>query len=112
MPDTFETALWMMRRHNPQTREGGFQLLLAEVTEHVEALIAEFERETEDLGLRCWLLELIGEAEAPEALPVLAAQLDSPDESLRSWAIRGLERLNNPEARTVLWRARANGTIT
>ena len=100
----------MMRRHNPQTREDGFQLLLAEVTEHVEALIAEFERET-DPGLRRWLLELIGEAQAPEALPVLAAQLDSPDESLRSWATRGLERLDTPEARTALWRARANGTI-
>lgn len=46
----------MMRRHNPQIREDGFQLLLAEVTEHVEALGAEFERET-DSGLRCWLLE-------------------------------------------------------
>ncbi|MEW2507163.1 HEAT repeat domain-containing protein [Amycolatopsis sp. NPDC047767] len=112
MADTFDTALRMMRRANRQTREDGFQLLLASAAEHVGELIAEFERETEDHGLRCWLLELIGAAASPEALPVLAAQLDSPDEALRSWTIRGLERLNTPEARTALWRARANGTIT
>ncbi|WIX82328.1 hypothetical protein QRX50_16955 [Amycolatopsis carbonis] len=44
----------MMRRHDPQTGEDGFQLLLTEVTDHVGELIAEFERETEDYGLRCW----------------------------------------------------------
>ncbi|MEV6903941.1 HEAT repeat domain-containing protein [Amycolatopsis sp. NPDC051372] len=112
MPDTFETALRMMRRHDPHTQEEGFQLLLAEVEDHVKELIAEFERATQDIGLRRWLLELLGEAAAPEALPVFAAQLDSHDEALRSWALRGLERLDTREARTVLWRARANGTIT
>lgn len=101
----------MMRRHNRQTQEDGFQLLLADAAGHADALIAEFEAETEDHGLRCRLLELIGEAAVPQALPVLVAQLDSTDESLRGWAGRGLERLDTHEARTALWRARANGTI-
>ena len=61
--------------------------------------------------MRCWLLELIGAARSPDALPVLGAQLDSSDESLRYWAVAGLEKLGTPEARTLLWRARANGTI-
>jgi hypothetical protein len=52
-------------------------------------LTREFERERDDHGLRCWLLELIGEAQSPAALPVLAAQLNSTDEALRGRAVRG-----------------------
>ncbi|WP_326565691.1 HEAT repeat domain-containing protein [Amycolatopsis rhabdoformis] len=111
MTDSFDSAMRMMRRHNRETREAGFQLLLADAANHADALLAEFEAETENHGLRCWLLELIGEAAVPRALPVLVTQLDSPDEALRSWAIRGLERLDTREARTALWRAKANGTI-
>ena len=72
----------------------------------------EFEQEQDDHGLRCWLLELIGAARSPDALPVLGAQLNSDDEALRDWAVTGLEKLDTPEARTLLWHARANGTIT
>ena len=54
----------------------------------------------------------MGAAGSPAALPVLRAQLDSDDESLRYWAVAGLTKLNTREARTLLWRARANGTIS
>ncbi|MFI5609015.1 HEAT repeat domain-containing protein [Amycolatopsis sp. NPDC051903] len=104
---SFDAAMRMTRRHDPQSREDGFQLLLARAADHVDALLAEFETE-QDPGLRCWLLELIGAAESPKALPVLVTQLDSPDEALRSRAARGLSRLGTREARTALWRARAN----
>jgi hypothetical protein len=61
--------------------------------------------------LRLQQAKLIGAARSPEALPVLAAQLSSEDESLRGWAAAGLNKLDTPEARTLLWRARVNGTI-
>lgn len=107
----FEQAMQLMRRHDPQAREDGFQALLRCADEHVEELMAAFGREHDDRGLRCWLLELIGEARSPLALSTLAHQLYSDDESLRSWAVRGLEKLDTKPARQELRKARANGTV-
>jgi HEAT repeat protein len=87
----------------------GFALAREHVAELIDDLIAEFAREHEDHGLRCWLLELIGEARVPRAFPILAEQLRGPDEALRSWARVGLESLGTKEARRELWKARANG---
>lgn len=112
MAKGFEAAMRLMRSHDPQRQEDGFQHLRAHAAEHVEELIEHFEHEHHDQGLRHWLLELIAAAESPTAVSLLTAQLDSPDESLRGWANTGLTRLNTPEARSALWRARANSTIT
>jgi HEAT repeat protein len=79
--------------------------------EHLEKLIAEFRAESEDHGLRCWLLELIGDAKSPSALPLLTELVYDEDQSFRYWAVQGLTRLSSKEARQVLWRARANGRI-
>lgn len=103
--------MWLMRRHGPQAREDGFALLLPHAAEHVDVLMAAFVAEQDDHGLRCWLLELIGEARSPKALALLVEQVHSDDESLRDWALRGLELLDTKEAREQLWRARANGLI-
>ena len=56
--------------------------------------------------------ELIGEARSPAALDLLVQQVASDDESLRYWAVQGLEKLDTKPAREQLWRARANGLIT
>jgi HEAT repeats len=111
MTDRFQQAMRLMRKHDPQIREDGFALLRLHAAEHVDQLIAEFAREQADHGLRCWLLELIGEARSPKALPALTEQLHSGDESLRWWAVRGLEQLGTKPARYELWQARANGLI-
>lgn len=100
--DRFQRAMRLMRRHNPQDREDGFDLLKPHATEHLEQLIAAFTEERDDHGLRCWLLELIGEARSPEALPILVEQLYSNDESLRGWAVRGLVQLDTKPARAEL----------
>jgi hypothetical protein len=111
MPMTpgFQQAMGLMRSHDPQFQEDGFRYLLLHAAEHLDLLIDQFEQEQDDHGLRRWLLELIGEARSPDALPLLAAQLASSDESLRDWAVTGLEKLRTQQARTLLWRARANG---
>ncbi|MGC7094257.1 hypothetical protein ACPZ19_06305 [Amycolatopsis lurida] len=85
--------------------------LLPRVAEHVDQLIAEFTQERTNHGLRCWLLELIGHARSPKALPTLTEQLHGNDDSLRFWAVRGLEQLDTKPARYELWKARANGLI-
>lgn len=111
MDPSFREAMRLMRSRDPQRREDGFHQLLPHAADHLDELVMQFEQEN-DHGLRCWLLELIGAARSPAALPVLSAQLATNDESLRDWAVAGLEKLNTPEARALLWRARANGTVT
>jgi hypothetical protein len=106
--DRFKRAMRLMRKRDPQLQEDGFHQLLPHANEHVAELISEFRSEP-DHALRCWLLELIGEARSDKALPVLIEQLNGDDESLRSWAHRGLLLLGSKPAREALWRARANG---
>ncbi|KAB2345193.1 HEAT repeat domain-containing protein [Actinomadura rudentiformis] len=111
MTRRFREAMRLMRKHDPQLKEEGFQLLLPHAADHLDELIAEFQQEDNAHGPRCWLLELIGEARSERALPLLAEQLHGADESLRDWAVAGLENLGSREARQVLYRARANGEI-
>ena len=101
----FAGCLRMMRERDPPTQEEGFHWLLPRAAEFVEPLMAEFRRE-QDHRLRCWLLELIGEARNPRALSLLVEYLHSPDDSLRSWAVRGLQALATHEARKALFEAR------
>jgi HEAT repeat protein len=112
MAQGFRQVTRLMRSHDPQRQEDGFHQLLPHAADHLDELIAQFEQEQDDHGLRCWLPERIGAARSPAALPLLRTQLDSDDEALRSWAAAGLAGLSTPEARTLLWRARANGTIS
>ena len=100
----FEEALRLMRKHDPQLQEDGFGMLSAHAQEYVGRLMAEFRTETRH-GLRCWLLELVGQSKSPEAMPLLLDYLHSDDESLRCWAIRGLKELDTKEARRALWEA-------
>jgi hypothetical protein len=110
MTRRFRRALALMRRHDPALKEDGFYMLLPHAGEHLEELIDAFAHEPEH-GLRCWLLELIGDARSPQALPFLEAQLSNPDELLRYWAVVGLTQLETREARRVLWAARSSGLI-
>jgi HEAT repeats len=105
--DTFSQAMRLMRKHDPQLREDGFAMLGPIATDVLPQLIAAFEEES-DHGLRCWLLELIGDSRSESALPVLIRELTSDDESIRGWARRGLEQLDTKEARTILWRDSRN----
>jgi hypothetical protein len=105
--DEFVRAMRLMRRHDPQLAEDGFERLRALAGAHVDELIGEFGRET-DHGLRCWLLELIGEARSPRAFDLLVAQLRGEDEALSVWAQRGLRLLDTKVARRVLWQHEQN----
>lgn len=106
----FAQALTSMRSGDARERTRGFDFLREHADAYVAELVAEFGREQDD-ELRCWLLELISEARSPQALRVLADQLESDDDSLRFWAVRGLEMLDTREARHELYLARSNGWI-
>ena len=85
--------------------------MLAHAPNTFDELVAAFDQERADHGLRCWLLALIGEARLPDALRLLVEQPHGDDESLRDWAVRGLQMLSTKPAHEQLWRARANGLI-
>lgn len=106
----FAQALESMRSRDTQVSTRGFDFLREHADAYVDELIEEFGCERDD-ELRCWLLELISEARSPSALRVLAGELESDDESLRFWAVRGLEMLDTREARHELYQARSNGWI-
>ncbi len=96
----------LMRRRG-QDAEDGFGMIQPHAAEHLDELVAAFHTE-QDHGVRCWLLELIGDARQEKALPVLVEQLGGADESFRYWAARGLRQLGTKEARIALHRHRAN----
>ncbi|WP_216651358.1 hypothetical protein [Actinomadura litoris] len=108
----FDQAMQLMRKSDPQVSEDAFDFLREHADAYVEELIAEFAAERDDHGLRCWLLELIAEARSPSALRVFRDELESMDESLRFWAVRGLEMLDTREGERVLDEARENGWIS
>jgi|SRR5262249_1632402 len=99
---TFEECLSLMRKHNPQLAEDGFHFLKPRAKEYLPRLMDAFQTERKH-SIRCWLLELIGEARSEDAFPVLCEQALSLDESLRSWGIHGLERLDTKASRTFLF---------
>ncbi len=107
----FAKCMEMMRSRNAKAQEDGFNWLRPHAAEYVEELIAEFHVETNDRGLRCWVLELIGEARDPRAIPLLAEQLESEDESLRDWAAVGLRLLDTAESRRILFEKKAPGAM-
>jgi HEAT repeat protein len=100
----FERCLKMMRHSNPAVNEEGFGLLGPHAAEYLPQLIAAFWDE-DNAGIRDWLVELIGEAKAPAAMPFLLECLHDDDESVRNFAMHGLRQLNTKEARTALWQA-------
>jgi hypothetical protein len=106
----FAKCMAMMRKRDPQTQEEGFHWLRPHAAEFVEELMAEFHAEQKDHGLRCWLLELLGEARDVRALLLFAELLGSGDEQFRSWAVEGLRLLDTPESRRILFEARVDQT--
>jgi thymidylate synthase ThyX len=67
--DAFSQAMRLMRKHDPQLREDGFAMLKPIAADVLPQLIAVFEEES-DHGLRCWLLEMIGDARSERVASV------------------------------------------
>lgn len=111
----FDRAMELMRKTDPQVREDAFDFLREHADAYAAELIEEFAAEAAeaepDADLRCRLLELIAEARSPQALGVFREQLESPEETLQFWAVRGLEMLDTREAEQAIEEARADGWI-
>ena len=102
----FKKCMKMMRDDDPWIREDGFHWLLPNASDHVHELIEAFQPE-EEIGLRCWLMELIDNAMSEDAFEFLSEQLRSNSPQFQKKAMRGLKHLNTKESRTLLWDARS-----
>ena len=91
-------------------REAVFAELAAHAHEALDELLTAFQNERNRV-LRPTLLEIIAQAAAPIAFPLLAESLFD-EETLRPWAAYGLYRLDSKEARRVLWEARSHNFTT
>ena len=70
-----------------------------------EALMAAFEREGPDEGMRCMYLAALGATRYRPALSALIQGIQDPDESIRQCAAWGLKKLVAPEAKDALRQA-------
>ncbi|GAA3511854.1 hypothetical protein GCM10022234_03070 [Aeromicrobium panaciterrae] len=109
MADRFAEAMRLMRKHDPQLMEDGFGMMRTIAGSHLPKLVEAYESEP-DIGLRRWLLELIGSTARAENLNVLVDALGAEDEALRETAAAGLALMDTKEARTVLYEHREGGT--
>jgi hypothetical protein len=91
-----------MRSRNPQKAEDAFSLLSSRAADLVPELIEAFSNESAH-AVRCWLLELLGEARDSRATELFASLLESDDEAFVHWAVSGLRALDSKEARRALW---------
>jgi len=100
----------LMRKHDPQLREDGFHTLLPVAGEHVTELIDEFNAERDDHGLRCWLLELIGEARSPLAFQTVGRTTPQHRRVVQLVGRPRPGKLDTKEARRLLWQWSHNQT--
>ncbi|WP_026401094.1 hypothetical protein [Actinomadura rifamycini] len=106
----FDQAIQRMRTGDAQVRADAFDFLREHADAYVGELIAEYRAEGDD-ALRCLLLELVAEARAVQALELFRGELESMDEAVRFWAVRGLEMLDTREAWQALEHAESEGLI-
>lgn len=102
----YKACIKMLRSRSGAVKEDGYYLLETRAAEFLDRFIADLDVEVEAGGeIRNQLIQLIGLARSPRAVPTLAKYLQSRDPDLRFWAAVGLERLGTKEAMHLLWHA-------
>jgi len=85
-------------------QKDGFHWLLPRAHNFINDLIVEFRLE-ENIGTKCWILELLAESKAIEGFEILKENLLNEIKSFRMLAIRGMRNLDTKEARTELFKS-------
>ena len=86
-----------LRSRDPLTYEVAYTEFLPHVRTFVPELLRELER-TPDSYTRAKVIELLGDAQAKEAIPALAQELMHPDQNVRQWAVTSLLSIRDAEA--------------
>ena len=86
-----------LRSRDALTYEAAYDEILPHVRAYVPQLLDELAR-TPDAFTRGKLIELLGDAQDPAAIPALGRELDHPDQNVRQWAVTALVATCRPEA--------------
>ena len=88
-PLPFEEYMRRIRSRDALTYEAAYTEFLPHVRTFVPELLQELER-APDAYARGKVIELLGAAQAKEAIPALAQELTHPDQNVRPWAATSL----------------------
>ena len=101
-PAEFEEAIRMLRSTDAETYEEGFCWLEAEenLLMYIPAMADRMQSE-EDPRMRSTFVELIGNADLEEYVPLLVQELSHQNRLVRSWAYGVLSRSDHEFARSL-----------
>ena len=99
-PAEFEEAIRMLRSSDAETYEEGFNWLESEdnLLMYIQTMADRLQLE-EDPRMRSTFVELIGNADLEEYVPLLVKELSHRDRLVRSWAYGVLSRSDHECAR-------------
>ena len=97
----FDACMKMMRHHDPKVQEDGLHLLNGSAGEFVGELISELDA-CGDVGITCWLMQLLSSTGDDRVIPHLVARLSHPNERVRDAAREWLRRMDSRSARIAL----------
>jgi hypothetical protein len=89
-PDEFDEAVSMLRSSDPMTYEDGYHWLQgANLLQYVDK-IASLLNDERDPRMRAKFVELIGDADLPQYIPLLVEELSDNAREVRFWAYNQL----------------------
>jgi HEAT repeat protein len=99
LPESFADAVRMLRSEDPDTFENAYCWLQGDVLRrHIAELVQLLEQE-QDHRVRARLVEVIGDADLAENVPLLVRELSHECREVRAWAFNQLALSNHEFAR-------------
>lgn len=97
-PGQFDEAVRMLHSTDPQTYEDGYWWLHSALNQYAGQIAALLRSEV-DPRMRATFVELVGDADLPEYIPLLVQELSNETREVRAWAYTGLVQSDHELAR-------------
>ena len=89
-PEQFEESITMLRSTDPMTYEDGYHSLQGDnLIRYAPQIVGLLQSEVAP-EMRAKLVELVGDADLPEHIPLLVQELSHPNREVRFWAYNQL----------------------
>lgn len=98
-PEQFNEAIQMLRSTDPMTYEDGYHWLQGDNLIQYAPQIVEILLSEDDPNIRAKFVELVGDADLPEHIPLLVQELSHTAHEVRSWAYNQLSLSEHESAR-------------
>ena len=98
-PEQFDEAIRMLRSPDSMTYEDGYQWLQGDNLSRYLQQIVELLRAETDPEMRGRFVELVGDADLPENIPLLVQEMSHESRNVRCWAYNELSLSEHESAR-------------